>query len=82
MKMTHLSTWRMILNILIMCCTIILINIFIIVIICCPILNCMIHYNVYNDKGKYWTILWASGNYGGRLDLVIPIAHLAIGFNT
>ena len=66
-------------NILIMCCTIIL-NIFIIVIICCPILNCMIHYNVYNDKGKYWTNLWASGYYCGRLNLVIPIAHRAIGY--
>ena len=32
----------------------------------------MIHYNVCNDKGKYWTILWASGNYCGRLDPVIP----------
>ena len=39
----------------------------------------MKHYNVCNDKGKYWTILWASGNYCGRLDLVIPIA---IGFKT
>ena len=48
MKRTHLSTWRMI-YILIVCCTIIL-NIFIIVIIGCPILNCMIHYNVCKDK--------------------------------
>ena len=52
------------------------------VIIYCPILNCMIHYNVCNDKGKYWTILWASGNYCGRLDLIIPIAQWAIGFKT
>ena len=59
----------------------IILNIFIIVIICCPILNCMIYYNVCNDKGKYWTILWASGNCG-RLDLVIPIAHRDIGFKT
>ena len=43
-------------------------------------LNCMIHYNVCNDKDKYWTILWASGNYCGQVDLVIPIAHQAIGF--
>ena len=42
----------------------------------------MIQYNVCNDKGKYWTILWASENYCGRLDLVIPIAHWAIGFKT
>ena len=63
-----------------MCCTIIL-NIFIIVIfIGCPTLNCMIHYNVCNDKGKYCAILWASGNYCGRLDLVIPLAHWVIGF--
>ena len=77
MKRTHLSTWRMLcyLNILIMCCTIIL-NIFIIVIfIGCPILNCMIDYNVCNDKGKYCSILWASGNYCERLDLVIPLAQ-------
>ena len=39
-----------------------ILNIFIIVIIFCPILNCMIHYNVCNDKGKYWTILWAIGS--------------------
>ena len=57
-----------------MCCTIIF-SIFIIVIIVCHILNCMIHYNVYNDKGKYCAIMWASGNYGGWLDLVIPLAH-------
>ena len=38
-------------DILIVCCTIIL-NIFIIVIIGCPILNCMIHYKVCNDKGN------------------------------
>ena len=56
-------------------CSTTIINIFIIVIICCPMLNCMIHYNVCNDKGKYWTILWASGNYCGRLNLVIPIAN-------
>ena len=56
MKGTHLSTWMM--N-LIVCCTLIL-NIFIIVIIGCPFLNCKIHYNVCNDKGKYWTILWDS----------------------
>ena len=36
----------------------------------------MIHYNVCNDKGKYWTILWASENYYGRLNLVIPIVNL------
>ena len=41
---------------------------------CNPNLNGMIHYNIYNDKGKYLTILWASGNYCGWLDLVIPIA--------
>ena len=69
-------------DILIVCCTIIL-NIFIIVIIGCrPILNCMIHYNVCNNKGKYCAILWASGNYCGRLDLVIPLAHMAIGIKT
>ena len=47
-----------------MCCTIIL-NIFIIVIIGCPILNCMIHYNVCNDKGNsvgQWKLLWAVGS--------------------
>ena len=27
-----------------------------------------------------WTILWASGNYCGQLDLLIPIDHCAIGF--
>ena len=27
-------------------------------------------------------ILWASGNYCGRLDLVITLAHRAIGFKT
>ena len=32
----------------------------IIVIIGCPILNCMILYNVCNDKDKYYAILWAS----------------------
>ena len=58
------------------------IKIFIIVIIGCPILNCMIHYNVSNDKGKYCAILWDSGNYCGRFDLVIPLAHRAIGFKT
>ena len=68
------------LNILIVCCTIIL-DIFIIqiVIIGCPIFNCMIHYNVCNAKGKYCAILWDSGNYCGRLELVIPLAHWAIG---
>ena len=30
--------------------------------------------NVCNDKGKYWTILWASGNYDGRLALKLS-AH-------
>ena len=51
---------------LIVCCTIIF-DIFIIVIIGCPILNCMIHYNVCNAKGKYcaivgqWKLLWAIG---------------------
>ena len=64
---------------LIVCCTLIL-NIFISVIIGCPILNGMIHYNVCNDKGKYCAILWASGNYCGRLNLEIPLAHRAIGF--
>ena len=61
---------------LIVCCTIIF-DIFIIVIIGCPILNCMIHYNVCNAKGKYCAIvqLWAIGNYCGRLELVIPLAH-------
>ena len=58
--------------ILIVCCTIIL-DIFIIVIIGFPILNCMIHYNVCNEKGNYCAILWASGNYCGRLELVIPL---------
>ena len=82
MKRTHLSTWRMIFNILIVCCTIIL-NIFIIeIFIGCPIFNCMIHYNVCNDKGKYCAILWARGNYCGRLDLVIPLAHRVIGLKT
>ena len=56
-----------------MCCTIIL-NIFIIVINCFPILKCMIHYNVYNDKDKYLTNPWASGNNFWRLELVIQIA--------
>ena len=42
MKRIHLSTWGMHNYI----------NIFIIVIIGCPILNGMIHYNVCNDKGK------------------------------
>ena len=59
-------------NVILIVCCIIILNIFIIVIICCPILNDMIHYNVCNDKGKYC----------GRLDLVIPIAHRAIGFKT
>ena len=47
-------------DILIVCCRIIL-DIFIIVIMGCPILNCMIHYNVYIEKGKYCAILWAIG---------------------
>ena len=64
---THLST--------------IVLNIFIIVIICCPILNFMIYYNVCNDKGKYWTIVLAIGNDCGRLDLVITIDR-AICFKT
>ena len=68
-------------DILIVCCTIIL-NIFIIVINGCPILNCMIHYNVCNDKGKHCAILWSSGNYCGQLEVVIPLAHRAIGFKT
>ena len=46
-KRTHLSTWRMLLNIVIVCCTIILIK--------------HIH-NCNHDKVKYWTILWASEN--------------------
>ena len=41
----------------------------------CPILNCMIHNNACNDKGKYCAILRASGNYCVRLEL----AHPAIG---
>ena len=48
----------------------------------CPFLNCMMHYTVYNDKGNYCTNLWASGNYWGRLDLVIPLAHRYMGFKT
>ena len=74
MKRTHLNN-------LIVCCTIIL-NIFIIVIIGCPILNRMIHYNVCNDKSKYGAILWASGNYCGWLDIEIPLAHQDISFKT
>ena len=62
-------------DILIVCFTIIL-NIFVIVIMGCPILN----YNVCNDKGKYCTILKPIGNCCGRLDLVIPLVHRAIGF--
>ena len=74
-----------------MCCTIIL-NIFIIIIIGCPILNCMIHYNVYNDKDKYcailwveiivrgWKLLWAGENYCALVDLVITLDHRDIGF--
>ena len=58
MKRTNLSTED---TISIVCCTIIL-NIFIIVIIGCPILNCMIHYYICNDKGKYCAILWAVGS--------------------
>ena len=69
----------MIYNSLIVCCTIIL-NIFIIVIIGCPILNCMIHYNVCNDKGKYCAILWAggSGNPTGLFALNLN-AHPGVG---
>ena len=52
------------LNILIVCFTIIL-NIFIIVIIGCPILNCMIDYKVCNDRDKYCAILWPIGNCCG-----------------
>ena len=70
-----MSTWRMIFKYLKNIIFKYLKNIFIIVIIGCPILNGMIHYNVCNDKGKYCTILWASGNYCGQLDLVIPLAH-------
>ena len=85
MRSTHLSTIYMeedILNILIMCNYIFILDIFIIVIIGCPILNCMIHYNVCNAKNKYCAILWASGNYCGRLEVVIPLAHWTIGFKT
>ena len=81
MKRTYLSTWRMIFKYF-DCVQHNYIKHIHIVIICCPILNYMIHYNVYNDKGKYWTILWASGSYCGRLVLVIIIAHWAIGVNT
>ena len=63
-------------------CYIIILNISIIVIIGCPILNCMIHFNACNDKGKYCAILWASGNYCGQLDLVIPLAHRVDNNNT
>ena len=44
----------------------------------------MIHYdyNVCTDKDKYCAILWASGNYCGRLDLVITLAHRAIDWET
>ena len=44
---THLSTWRMIFNYF-NCVLHNYINIFIIVIIGSPILNCLIHYNVCN----------------------------------
>ena len=30
-----------------------------------------IHYNIYNDKHKYLTVMWARGNYCGLLDLII-----------
>ena len=33
-----------------------------IIVILDPILKCMIHYNLCNDKGKYWTILRAGGS--------------------
>ena len=72
MKRTHLSTWRLIFKQF--NCVLHNYIIFIIVIfIGCPILNCMIHYNVCNSKGKYCTILWVSGNNCGRSDLVIPL---------
>ena len=55
----------------------------------CPIFNCMIHYNVCNDKSKMlcnsvgqWKLLWVDGDYCGRLNLVIPLAHRAFGFKT
>ena len=67
MKRTHLSTWRMIFQ----------------------YFNCVLHnYIKYIHNCNHWlsyfklhdTILMASGNYCGRLDLVIPLAHRAIGF--
>ena len=64
-------------DIVIVCCTIIL-NIFIIVIMGCLILNFTIHCNVCNYKGKYCAILWASRNYCGELDLVIPLSHCGL----
>ena len=79
MKRTHLSTSRMIFKYF----NCVLHNYIKHIHNCnCPILNCMMHYNICNDKGKYRAILWASGNYCGRLDLVIPIAHRVIGFKT
>ena len=81
MKRTHLSTWRMIIKNF-NCVLHNYIKHTHIVIIGCPILNSMIHYNVSNDKGKYCAIQWANGNYCGRLDPVIPLAHRAIGFKT
>ena len=61
---------RRIFKYLIVCCTIIL-DIFIIVIIGYPILNCMIHYIVCNATGKYGAILWASGNYCGPVEIIV-----------
>ena len=65
MKRTHGSTWRMKYTYFKCVLHNIILNIFIIVIIGCPIFNCMIHYNVCNDKSKYCAILCASGNYCG-----------------
>ena len=82
MKRTHLSTWRMIFQYF--NCVLHILNIFIIVIIDCPIFNGMINYkyNVCYDKGKCCTILWASGNYCGWLDLVIPLLALKLKCTT
>ena len=66
-----------------MCCTIIF-NIFIIVIIGCPILNCMIHYNV----ALYVMINANIAQFCGPVEIIVgggsgkPLAHRAIGFNT
>ena len=62
--MENTFVYRIIFKYLIVCFTIIL-NIFIIVIIGCPILNCMIDYNVCNDTNwcsDLWKLLWAIGS--------------------